>query len=406
MNVAFIVTDLSNTRIGGISRVATEVGRNLVALGHRVTAYVLRRDGAQSPLSFDGIELRYVEKFGTVNPDYPVVGFSHRAFRQLLDDLERESFDIVQTFNLNAIALPRFRGHLRAKQLPTVISSYETIMMDVRAKATEFRALPSMKTLLQVIAELYFALAHETRYLRLADAVITEDANTREALVKMRIPAKRIHLIPSGVDVELAKTAKPPASRRPWGDEGPVIGYIGRIDPRKGVQYLIDAMPRVLESYPTAHLVLAGGSRHGYDDVIRERVGSQRLDGRVHLLGRITRDILPYYKLMDVVVIPSLSEGIPITLGEAMAAEVPVVITRLPGVIPFVQPSDLVYWSDIASSESLAVSIMAALEDPDRKSRVQRAARFIAGYTWRAVAERHAEVYSSRLGDGGSRRGE
>ena len=80
-----------------------------------------------------------------------------------------------------------------------------------------------------------------------------------------------------------------------------------------------------------------------------------------------------------------------------MASEVPVVITRLPGVVPFVEPPDLVHWSDIASSASLAESIIAALKDPDREARIKRAADFIADYTWARVARRYAEVYAKLL---------
>ena len=61
MRIGLIVTDLSNARIGGISRVATEVGRNLVDLGHDVSAYVLRRDRNDSPAELGGIKLLYVE---------------------------------------------------------------------------------------------------------------------------------------------------------------------------------------------------------------------------------------------------------------------------------------------------------------------------------------------------------
>ena len=236
---------------------------------------------------------------------------------------------------------------------------------------------------------------HERRYLRRADAIITEDQNTRGALIRMRIPAERIHLVPSGVDVERARAVSVADITAPWRQEGPIVGYIGRIDPRKGVQYLIEAMPQVRQQFPNAKLVLAGGSRHGYDVVIRQLIQRLELNDHVHILGRIDGDILPYYKLMDVIVIPSLSEGIPITLGEAMAARVPVVITRLPGVIPFVQPPHLVHWSDLASAESLAAAIISTLQDPQAAEHIEHAFTFISKYTWRAVAERHTEVYAT-----------
>ena len=234
---------------------------------------------------------------------------------------------------------------------------------------------------------------HEKSYLKLADAIITEDENTKSALAEMGIDTTKVSLIPSGVDIESAQAASPPRIDKPWKDRGPVIGYIGRVDPRKGVQYLIEAISLVRDKYPDIQLVLAGGSRHGYDAVIKQMIERLNLDDCVHLLGRVDGDILPYYKLMDRIVIPSLSEGIPITLGEAMASEVPVVITELPGVVPFVKPANLVHWAKLGSAESLAEAIIASLSDPEAEQRSKRALEFISQYSWGSVAQRHADVY-------------
>ena len=397
MRIGFVVTDLSNTRIGGISKVATEVGRNLVALGHEVVAYLLRREGKESPNEYDGIQIRYIEPFRSVNPDYPVVEFSRRAFRQIVEEGKSLGLDAIQTFNLNTIGLSRYHRQLKQQGIPVAMSCYETIGMDVHAKSQEFRSLPSLKTLVQILGESYLMLMHEKRYIKLADAVITEDENTRNALGRMGIDTSKVTLIPSGVDVERAQATVPPALDASWQESGPIIGYIGRVDPRKGVQYLLEAMPAVRQEYPQAQLVLAGGSRHGYDEVIKQMIARLGIADSVHVLGRVEGDILPYYKLMDRIVIPSLSEGIPITLGEAMASEVPVIITKLPGVVPFVKPAELVHWAELGSVESLSAAIIESLGDEQAESRKRRALEFISQYTWRAVARRHAEVYESLL---------
>jgi len=397
VRIGFIVSDLSNTRIGGISRVATEIGANLVELGHQVVAYVLYRKGGERPLFYRGMAIRYIEPFRTLNPDYPVVGFSRRAFRMFNREGHEERFDLLQSFNLNAIAYPAYRGWIKERDTACVFSSFETVLMDVKAKALEFLSRPSWKIIPQVVFEAHLALVHERRYLSLADLVVTEDANTREALEKMGIAGEKIRLIPSGVDVERAERVTAPDLNIKQGSAGPVIGYIGRVDPRKGVQYLIMAFSTVREKYPHAVLFLAGGSRSGYDRTIKGLISKLGLGASVRFLGHIEGDILPYYMLADVVVIPSLSEGIPITLGEAMAARVPVVITRLPGVVPFVKPSDLVFWADIADSHSLSRAITDALADPEKTERVNKASNFIKSYSWRAVAERYLSAYQEAI---------
>lgn len=394
MKIAFVVTDLSNTRIGGIARVATEVGANLVRLGHDIVAYVLARPRTERLASYRGIELRYVGPFRSLNPDYPVIRFSHQAFARLCRDAEADRFDVVQSFNLNAVGAVAAAQSLVRHALPLVVSNYETLAMDIRAKAAESWSLFSVKTLFQIVFEVLLAVTYERRYLARAHRIITEDENTRRALVRMGLNDQVIRLIPSGVDVEKATQVSAPVLDIRQGRTGPVIGYIGRVDPRKGVQYLIAAMPQILRRFPGAVLFLAGGSRHGYDREIQGLIEQHRLNECVRVLGRVPGDILPFYKLADIIVISSLSEGIPITLGEAMAARVPVVITRLPGVMPFVQPADLVYWAELADARSLADAVIAALSDPQRQRRVEHAFDFIRSYTWEAVTRRHLSVYN------------
>lgn len=393
MKIVFVVSDLSNTRIGGISRVATEIGAELVSLGNRVIAYVLARPETPRVKEYRGIELRYVDQFATLNPDYPVVEFSRRAFVQLCKDAEKEKFDLVHSFNLNGVGAVS-GGGFRKLGIPLVMSSYETVGMDVAAKWEEFRSLPSMKLLAQIVFEMLLALFYEKRYLKVAQRIITEDENTRTALVAMGIEECRIRLIASGVDVDGARKVACPDVDVLQGSRGPVIGYVGRVDPRKGVQYLVMAMVKVKERYPEVVLFLAGGSRHGYDGKIRQLVRENGLEQQVRFLGRINGDILPYYQLADIIVIPSLSEGIPITLGEAMACQVPVVITRLPGVVPFLRPAEMVQWANIADHQSLAEAILRALDDPLRNVRVSQSLNFISAYTWNAVTQRHLATYA------------
>jgi len=397
MKIAFIVTDLSNIRIGGISRVATEVGANLAALGHEVVAYVLDRRLKDQPDSYRGITLRYIESFPSLNPDYPVLGFSHRAFAKFCADASAEQFDVLQTFNLNGFALTKFRSRLRELNIPCVIASYETIAMDVKAKANEFKTLPSLKTLGQIVFESILAIFYEKKYLKAADNIITEDQNTTNALIAMGMDADKIHLIPSGVDISLADKAVPPKLDIRQGNAGPIIGYIGRVDPRKGVQYLIKAMSKVRRRYPKATLFLAGGSRHGYEEVVQKLITQNDLAHSIKVLGRVDGDILPYYKLADLIVIPSLSEGIPITLGEAMASRIPVVISKLPGVLPYIKPQDLVFWASIGDHDDLAEAIIKALDDPQKEHRTNRARKFIEDFSWESVALQYLSIYSRSL---------
>ena len=394
MKIAFVVTDLSPPRIGGISRVATEIARHLVDLGHEVHAYVLYRKDHDQPVSRFGIHMHYINPGIRLNPDYPVIAFSYAAFAQLAQDNQLQTYDIIQSFNLNSIALPRYARQIRQQGSLLVQANFETLSMDIQAKWQEFRQTPAGSTLMQILVEQLLAWGYEKSYLHAVDCLITEDQNTCNALREMNISGEKIYQIPSGVDVNAAQQSTAPEIDRLRHHKGPVIGYIGRVDPRKGVQYLIQAFKKFHQRYPDSLLFLAGGSRQAYNKVIQKQIQDFALENAVILLGRIEGSILPYYKLADILVIPSLSEGIPITMMEGMASGVPLVVSNLPGITAFIGQEPYVYWSRPADPDSIYQALDQALQQPRQTLKMVLAAEnFAATFSWLEVAKRYLNVY-------------
>jgi hypothetical protein len=136
MRIALVVTDLSNTRIGGISRVATEIGAHFAELGHDVVAYVLARPGSERVETFRGVRLRYIEPFKTLNTDYPVIGFGRRAFARLLQDAAVERFDVVHSFNLNAVGAIRYADKLKQLHIPFYQTMKRSAWMSGRSSSS------------------------------------------------------------------------------------------------------------------------------------------------------------------------------------------------------------------------------------------------------------------------------
>lgn len=156
------------------------------------------------------------------------------------------------------------------------------------------------------------------------DAYVAVARAVASALIADGAPADRVHTIPNGIDIEaLNALASQPAPPFPRGR--PLVVCAARLEPVKGVEYLV----RAAISLPGAMIVIAGdGPLEGR---LREVAVALGVTECVAFLGRVS-PIAPLLAAADVVVLPSLSEGLPMVALEAMALARPVIATRVGGV--------------------------------------------------------------------------
>ena len=130
-----------------------------------------------------------------------------------------------------------------------------------------------------------------------------------------------------------------PAPRPAWAVGRPTVGYVGRIEPRKGALDLLRAAPAVLERHPDAQFVLVGEDEFSLaGDYVRQvRESAEALGGRAVMLGRVPHAarVMAWF---DVLAVPSLEEPFGTVAAEALAAGTPVVATRSGGMIEYVVP--------------------------------------------------------------------
>src|SRR5262249_46850678 len=107
-----------------------------------------------------------------------------------------------------------------------------------------------------------------------------------------------------------------------------LVGTVGNLYPVKGHTYLIRAAKIILKSRPNTHVIILG--RGNLKDTLHQEAESLGIKDRIHLLG-YRDDVSSWLRQFDVFTLPSLSEGLPMSLLEAMAAGVPVVVTGVGG---------------------------------------------------------------------------
>jgi starch synthase (maltosyl-transferring) len=165
------------------------------------------------------------------------------------------------------------------------------------------------------------------------------------------IPHDRLRLVRGGVDPEPIRAASPIRKSdiaSVLGPDTPLVLWVGRLDPVKGLDFLVRAFREVASQMP-AHLFLAGGG--SLKDVIERTISELGLSDRAHLLGA-RQDVPRLLKSCDLFVFPSRTEGLPNALLEAMAAERPIVTTDVPGCRDLIRNGEnglLVPYGDVPS---------------------------------------------------------
>ncbi len=208
--------------------------------------------------------------------------------------------------------------------------------------------------------------------------VCNSRACARSLVEREKHPAGRLDVIYDAIDTARWTPAADPAARsafrRQWGwPEDAVIGVtVANLRPDKGIEYLIEAASGVVEAVPQARFLLAGADE--MNGRLQRRVGELGLEKVIAFAG-FQDDIRRLYDACDVAVLPSLREGLPICLIEAMCMELPVVATAVSGTPELVDdPATglLVPPRDVAA---LRQALVAVMSDPRRRADMGRAGR-------------------------------
>jgi glycosyltransferase involved in cell wall biosynthesis len=174
----------------------------------------------------------------------------------------------------------------------------------------------------------------------------------------------------------------------------PRIGFIGRLSAEKGWRVLLQAFPEVVATFPEAMLVVAGDGpdASAFDaEVIRRGIGT-----RVVRLGQVP-DAGAVYPLLDVLVLPSLTEGMPNVVLEALRHDVPVVASRVGAVPELLADPATGMLVDAGDPAQLARSLVRAVRIGRTDAGSAARARAAAGYALPDRAARHLALYTQVL---------
>ncbi len=205
------------------------------------------------------------------------------------------------------------------------------------------------------------------------------------------VPAARLKLIVGGVDPDRFADAIPvDRGSLDVPDDAFLLLWVGRLDPVKGLDELIDAVALLNDS--RIRLVLAGEGP--YESTTRRRVADAGLTDRARFLGR-RGDVPNLLASADMFVFPSRTEGLPNALLEAMAAERPIVTTDVAGCRDLIADGQTGLLVPPRQPAQLADAIRRLIDDADLAARLGRAAKLHVTdrYSFAATVAKYAMLY-------------
>ncbi|MBF0504577.1 MAG: glycosyltransferase family 4 protein [Candidatus Omnitrophica bacterium] len=329
MNILFLTTHLNT---GGITSYLLTLGQALVKKGHRL---LVASSGGNCVARFEEAGIRHVQmNIRTKSEVHPKLLFAWPVLNRLI---RQENINIIH-------------AQTRVTQVLGYGLSLSCGVKMVTTCHGFFRARWFRKTF-PCWGEAVIAISRPVSH------HLNQDFG---------VPYEKIHLIANGIDLNrfvMADESKRRAIRHKWNiAHEPVIGTIARLSDVKGIDILIKSMPLVLKERPSAILMIAGQGP--------EEANLRKLTQELSLIKHVRfeniinqpQDILPIF---DVFVMPSLMEGLGLSVMEAQACGIPVVASRVGGLVDLIEDGKSGYLVHSQDETVLAGRILDIFRHPD-----------------------------------------
>jgi glycosyltransferase involved in cell wall biosynthesis len=292
--------------------------------------------------------------------------------------IEREHFDILHLHGYSSANFGRIASRL--KGIANIV--HEHAVLDI---------LPH-----QYIADRMLS--------NFTDAAVAVSGSVKDFMVRGRsIPESKIRIIHNGIRTDQFRKSDQYAIAKKRvelhiPDDFRIVGVVSRLNKEKGVDYFIKAIPLVLQKYPRSIFLIAG------EGPLREKQEAQArelgIERNIRFIGFRT-DVADLLSIMNVTVIPSLTEGFGVALLEAMSVGNPIVATEVGGMREIARDGETVLFVPPGDAKELADKIVHLMETPEYAAglgrKAQEASRaFSIEANARALMELYRAVHKAR----------
>ena len=387
MKILMLTWEYPPRVVGGISRVVHDLSHRMIKDGHEVTV-VTYRDGNTPYYENDkGVDVYRVDNY-MIHPN--------------------NFIDWIMQMNFNMIAKAT---ELMNKQKYDVIHAHDWLVAYAAKTLKHAFDVPVVATIHATESGRNSGIHDETqRYINDSEWLLTYEAS--EVIVNSNfmkndiqrlfgLPFEKINVIPNGINLNnFTGIERDYDFRRQYAmDNEKIILYVGRLVYEKGIQYLIGAMPKILNNYHDAKLVICG--RGGMMDELKQEAHNLGIDNKVYFAGYCdSKKVQKMYKCADVAVFPSTYEPFGIVALEGMLSGTPTVVSDVGGLNEIVEHGVTGMKSYAGNSNSIADSVLALLFDPKLCDTVSKNAvkKVKELYNWNKIAQDTYSVYEQAVG--------
>jgi glycosyltransferase involved in cell wall biosynthesis len=226
--------------------------------------------------------------------------------------------------------------------------------------------------------------------------VCVAEAERRLALRHRLAPGSRLHLVPNGTP-DCDDALEPDPELAAFAEGGPLAACIAVLRPQKAVHVFVDAGPKVLASVPGSRLAVVGDGE--LREELERRARSRGLESSRFRFFPFAPPTARQLRSLDVFVLSSAWEAMPVAVLEAMACGVPQVVTDVGGTAEAAVDGETALVCPPNDPQALADRIVALLRDPELRERMARASRerHARHYRVQRMVEATARVYGAVL---------
>lgn len=242
-----------------------------------------------------------------------------------------------------------------------------------------------------------------------ASIIITIAEFLKRDLIDLSIPEEKVKHISLGVDPQEFKPLKYEdlkiiTQKYKTKPEDIIILYVGQLIPRKNLKTLLKAIPIVLQSLSqetkeNVKFVIVGGGPE--EKKLKKLALELNINNHVIFTGRVSfGELKEWYGIADIFVLPSLSEGKPVAIYEAMSSECAIIASDINGIPEQVFESINGFLISPNDTQNLAEKILYLLENPQELERMKKGSRqllFKLGYTWESYGQKIKQIYNSLI---------